>query len=502
MGDATRLGLGILAAAAALGVAGDALLRETPWGVNAGLWALLVVAAAAVVARGARLSFRRESQAFLFAAVAFAALVAWRASPALATLNLLAALGALSLAVARAPRVAGAGATRCLVEPARLVGEVFSAPFLLAIEDVAWKEVPRGRGTGAAAAALRGIGIGAPIFLVFLLLFAAADAAFEQIVTDLVDVERPLVHLGVWLLWTWVATGLLRHVLMREPDAGRASGTEPQARDADNGRAWLGAIETTIVLGALNALFLAFVAVQIRYLFGGDARVQMVAGLTYAEYARRGFFELVAVAALVLPLLLGGDWLVRRGGRRHLALFRALAALLVLLSFVVVASALERMRLYVHAYGLTELRLYTTAFMLWLAVVFVLLLATVLRARPRWFAFGALLTAFATVTALNAINPDALIAETNLDRHEGAPAVDASYLAGLSADAYPTLVERLDELPSGARATVADAMLAHGLREHADWRTWNLGRMRGEDAIRRRLDSVRAASSVAGSGSP
>jgi hypothetical protein len=156
----------------------------------------------------------------------------------------------------------------------------------------------------------------------------------------------------------------------------------------------------------------------------------------------------------------------------------------------------------VHAYGLTELRLYTTAFMLWLAVAFVLLLATVLRARPRWFAFGALVTAFATVTALNAINPDALIAETNLDRHEGAPAVDASYLAGLSADAYPTLVERLDELPSGARATVADAMLAHGLREDADWRTWNLGRMRGEAAIRRRLDSVRAASSVAARGSP
>ena len=33
---------------------------------------------------------------------------------------------------------------------------------------------------------------------------------------------------------------------------------------------------------------------------------------TYAEYARRGFFELVAVAALVLPLLLCAHWLVRR----------------------------------------------------------------------------------------------------------------------------------------------------------------------------------------------
>ena len=500
MGDATRLGLGILAAAAALGVAGDALLRETPWGLNIGLWALLCVAAAIVVARRSALSFRRESQAFLAAAVAFSALVAWRASPALAAVNLFAALGALSLAVARAPRVAGAEPTRYVAEPARLVGEVFSAPFLLAIEDVEWKEVPRGgRSAGAAAAALRGIGIGAPIFAVFLLLFAAADAAFEQIVTDLVDVERPLVHLGVWLLWTWVATGLLRHVLMREPDAAGASNR--LSRTPAGGRVWLGTIETTIVLGALNALFLAFVVVQVRYLFGGDARVQTVAGLTYAEYARRGFFELVAVAALVLPLLLAGDWLVRRGGPRHRALFRALAALLVLLSFVVVASALERMRLYVDAYGLTELRLYTTAFMLWLAVVFCLLLATVLRARPRWFAFSGFVAASAAVAVLNAINPDVLIARTNLDRDERSPAVDASYLAGLSADAYPTLVERLDELPPAARATVADALLAHGLDER-DWRTWNWGRMRGEDAVRARLDAVRASSSTAGRGSP
>ena len=502
MQEATRTGLGIFAAAALLGVAGDALLRETPWGLNAGLWAFLVIAAATVLAARAGIRLRRESQAFLGAAVGFAALVAWRASPALAALNLLAAFAAFSFAVARAPRVAGAGTTRYVVEPARLVGEAFSAPFLLALEDVAWKEVTRGRGAGAAAAALRGIGIGAPVFVVFLLLFAAADAAFQQIVTDVVDVERPLVHLAVWLLWTWLAAGLLRHVLMRAPDANAARGTVPRARGGDGARARLGPIETTIVLGALNALFLAFVVVQVRYLFGGDARVQTVADLTYAEYARRGFFELVAVAALVLPLLLAGDWLVRHGGRRHRALFRALAALLVLLSFVVMASALERMRLYVAAYGLTELRLYTTAFMLWLAVVFVLLLATVLRARPRWFAFGGLVAAFATLAALNATNPDALIARTNFDRDERtAAAVDATYLAGLSADAYPTLVERLDELPPGSRTVVADAMLS-GIGADGDWRTWNWGRMRGDHAVRRRLDAVRAASSVGRGGSP
>ena len=51
--------------------------------------------------------------------------------------------------------------------------------------------------------------------------------------------------------------------------------------------------------------------VQFRYLFGGAALVQVSETLTYAEYARRGFFELVAVAALLLPIMLLLDWVAR-----------------------------------------------------------------------------------------------------------------------------------------------------------------------------------------------
>ena len=90
----------------------------------------------------------------------------------------------------------------------------------------------------------------------------------------------------------------------------------------------LGAVELNVVVTILDLLFLAFVIVQFRYLFGGRDLVQQSANLTYAEYARHGFFELVAVAALTLPLLLLGDWLLREEGagapylqvaRRHAA---------------------------------------------------------------------------------------------------------------------------------------------------------------------------------------
>src|SRR5207248_1869926 len=83
------------------------------------------------------------------------------------------------------------------------------------------------------------------------------------------------------------------------------------------------------------------------------APVVAAGGVTYAEYARRGFFELVTASALVLPLLTGADWLLRNEPAAHQRTFRQLAIVLLLLLAAVMASALERMRLYVSAYGLS-----------------------------------------------------------------------------------------------------------------------------------------------------
>jgi len=82
------------------------------------------------------------------------------------------------------------------------------------------------------------------------------------------------------------------------------------------------------------------------------------------------------------------EWLLRKDNPVQLRLFRWLAGLQVILLFVIMASALQRMRLYQNEFGLTELRLYTTAFMGWLAVVFAWFMVTVLPGRRERFAFG------------------------------------------------------------------------------------------------------------------
>jgi hypothetical protein len=247
----------------------------------------------------------------------------------------------------------------------------------------------------------------------------------------------------------------------------------------------LGIVEVGTVLGLLDLLFLAFVAVQVRYLFGGAERLVSTAGMTYAEYVRRGFFELVTVTAIALPTLLLAHWLLRADDRRGERTFGILAGTLVAQLFVVMASALQRMYLYVDEYGLTQLRFYVTAFVAWLAVVLAWFILTVLRGRRDRFAFGALATAFAAVLAINAVNPDAIVARTNLDRMHDGERFDAYYLTCLSADAVPVIVEALPSTREADRRTVEDSMESPSrwYRDDADWRSWNLGRSRARHAV-------------------
>ena len=220
----------------------------------------------------------------------------------------------------------------------------------------------------------------------------------------------------------------------------------------------MGMVELGTVLGLLNLLFLAFVGVQVGYLFGGRAHLFAVSGLTAADYARRGFFELVAVAALILPLLLLADWLLRKESPRIVRLFQGMAGTLVGLTFAVMVSAVQRLWLYHIGFGLTETRFYVAAFMVWLAAVFLWFAWTVLRGHRQRFIFGTILAEFGCLGLLQLLNPDAFIVNANVARLRHGRTLDARYVLGLSADATPALAAALPQLPPETRATVEQAL--------------------------------------------
>ena len=469
MGSRTRLALGLLGSALFLGLLGDELFRATPLGLNLFLWIGALAAALVALSRWGGAPLTGNRRWMIPTLVLFSVLVVWRDSTWLVALDLFAIVVALSVGALRTPRpLHRAGLTDYAVGLGHATAAAGANAANLMQEDIDWNELPKLEQGRQAVAVGRGLMFAAPLLLLFGALFVAADSVFQGYVEKAVPNLGDLwLHVAFIALFGWVSAGLLREYL-RKPAPVDAE-IEPWYR--------LGATELTIVLALLDLLFLAFVLVQLRYLFGGASLVEERTSLTYAEYARHGFFELVTVAALVLPLLLLADWLRKREDGRSDRLFKLLAGALILLLFVVMASALQRMRLYQREYGLTELRVYTTGVMIWLAVVFVWLAFTVLRGRRDLFAVGALVSGFAAILAINVVNPDALIARTNLDR----PKLDVAYLTHLSDDATPELVKALPTLEPWQREVLVIELEER--RQSQDWRNWNWSRHRAQQAL-------------------
>jgi hypothetical protein len=494
VGERTRLGLGVLGVALVLGGLGDVLLRATPWGINFLIWVTALVSFALFLARWGHVGTGGEGKWLIFVALVFAAGVVLRDSPVVVFLDCLGVLISLSFAVwlGRSGSLRRAGILNYVLGGVYTGALTSAGPLPVSVADIEWRDAVRGRWKGQALAVSRGILLAAPLLLLFGTLLVAADAIFERLIIEVFgfDLAEVFSHLFLITFFAWITAGALWAGLMARVPENLAI---PRPRVLS-----LGIVEVGIVLGLLDLLFLTFVVIQVRYLFGGAGRVAATAGLTYAEYARRGFFELVTVTALALPLLLIAHWLLRAETHAHERLFKALAGIMVVLLFVVVASALQRMYLYQQEFGLTELRLYTTVFMVWISVVLLWFVLTVMRARRDRFAFGALLAGFAAIFAINAMNPDALIASTNIDRMEDGKRFDAYYLTTLSADAVPVLVESLPEIGDTRLwkdYTVEQAVVDRWDSRQADWRTWNLGRSRARQLVRSHVEDqdVRAS---------
>src|SRR5437667_254233 len=437
--ERTRLGLEVLATGVVLGIAGDALLRATPWGLNAFLCTLALAAAAAWLVYRRRIAVGRDAPWLAMAAVLLGSNFTIRDSDALRALDamglaILLVLAGLSL---RGVALRGRDAWEYVRSGVVAALSAWFGVWPLMARDIRWSELPTGGALRHARGAIGGALLAFPLLLAFGGLFAAADPVFRNVVATALHVDFSAVasHLALTALWTALTAGYFWGALIRRTPAPAA---DAQALS-------LGIVPVGTALGLVNLLFLVFVVIQLRYFFGGAELVQSATDLTYAEYARRGFFELVAASGLVLPFLLGADWLLRDTSREHQRTLRQLSGLLLALLGVVMASALQRMRLYVAEFGLSETRLYATAFMIYLAGAFA------------WFA------------------------------------------ASLSADAVPDLLAALPRLEDAEQCRAARRLLSRwtpgGARAVEDgWRNWNLARARARRAVQQHAALLQATS--------
>ncbi|WP_410810703.1 DUF4153 domain-containing protein [Micromonospora sp. 067-2] len=323
---------------------------------------------------------------------------------------------------------------------------------------------PTGAGIGVGRI-LSSLAISAGLLTLFGLLFASADAVFADLVTGLLPDISPGGVVGWLVRLVLIGAGLVgaAYLVSRPPDL---EGLRPgPSRPAHR-------LEWTLPLVLLDTLFAAFVLVQLTVFFGGAGHVLRTAGLTYAQYARGGFWQLLAVTALTLLVIAVAARRAPKATRADRLLVRTLLGTLAALSLVVVASALYRMQVYADAYGATRLRLFVTTVELWLGLLFVLVGVAVVRLRAAWLPRLVVGTAVLALLGLALVNPDRLIADRNVDRYLRTGRLDVSYVSGLSADAVPALARLPEPMRACALGQIAAELPRDGL-----WGA-NLGRQR------------------------
>ncbi|MET8861690.1 DUF4153 domain-containing protein [Nonomuraea sp. NPDC004580] len=315
---------------------------------------------------------------------------------------------------------------------------------------------------------LAALGITAVLLLVFGLLFASADAVFASYVDRLTATPAwaETIPLRIFLFGLF---GVLLAAVVLVALRPVADPAGPGAKFRVSTSIWL------VPLTGVNLLFAAFVAVQIRVLFGGDTLVLRTAGLTYAEYARQGFFQLVVVSVFVLGIVAVAAGLLKVD-RRERWMLAALLGVLCGLTMVVLASALHRMNLYTDAYGLSRLRLSVQATVYWLGALFALVLvagaARLAGRRPGWLPRTIVLVTGLSLGLFSLANPDLQVARTQVEIR-GVTNLDSDYLGDLGAEAVPAL----DRLPEPQRSCVLhDVVQANGLDYPEPWNGWNLAR--------------------------
>jgi len=453
-------GGGRIVAAAVAGAIATAVVWRLSIDAVAG--SVLVATLAAGLLLGGR-PLTRRARLVLVAAVVVGLFLSFRTSPWVLGPDLVAVVALLvtGATVARGGRLSDVGLGRAADRLVELLGRTVTVPaFLLHC-------TRRGAPTDAVRlqrrARARGAALAIPASFAVVVLLASGDAVFASLVRVPADTDRLPVDLLALTCGALVAGVLHRQV---------ASG--PHDLAPGEARPLTGRTEATWVLAALLAPLAVFAAVQGVAAVGGARHVLETEGLTYAQYAREGFFSLLAAGALVLTVVLAVSGAVRGARAEGRSGQVALAEAVLAMTVGLVAVSVRRLALYEAEFGATMLRLSCTVFALFLGAVLVAAGVWVAGVgRRRWFPFVVAVLALVTLVAWNVVDPERVVVDRNLDRALAGRPLDVDYLEGLSDDGFSAVGDRVDDLPTDLLAEVRLASCATRPDPSADGLGWN-----------------------------
>lgn len=298
----------------------------------------------------------------------------------------------------------------------------------------------RKNGKGRFGMALLGIVIAVPVAIIFLIFYYHADEMFRQLVNNVIDkLGVTFWHIVYDIIFGFLLALFLGGWLITAKGTTAPKDMEKPTRKGING----------IIVGSFFAVIalvqVLFVAVQFRYLFTGGTALPE--GMSYAEYARSGFFELCFTIGISVIIVMVAIFNTSKNekGRMH-PLASVFLSVCILCNYVVVASAIMRMLKYVDAFGLSVKRVGATWLIILLAIGF--LGALIKLWLPKFKCMTYVCTCIVIMTALlGFINVNGMVAQYNVDRYINSnyeKTLDWNYLAELGYSASPATAKLLE----------------------------------------------------------
>ena len=365
--------------------------------------------------------------------------------------------------------------------PFDLIRTIFLQPLLdISSAPRAMKAAVKG---SAKAAALRNalIGLAAtiPLTAVVAGLLADADSGVEDMLFRLTQLITNDVAATIVQLILAVPAGFLIFGMMRA-DAVQKLYPLPSDYYYHEKFSRLSVIPASAVYAGVTpicVLYLMYFISQANYFLSAFAG-RLPDNMAYSEYARRGFFELCTIAVINLAVILGMlTFSKKREGKPSPAL-KAYTCIISTFTLFIISTAIAKMFMYIGEYGLTRLRLYTSWFMVLLAVVFTVLMIRAFV--PNFHTSSAISAAFIILFGILCFSrPDAVIAEYNISLYEQGvlPTLDTDMLCKLSDDAYVVMLKHYDTMSSDP---VFTKRLQYRLSDYEEqpMLTYNLSSMR------------------------
>lgn len=323
--------------------------------------------------------------------------------------------------------------------------------------------------------------ISAPILILIIWLLSSADTVFKNLFTD-IPFWSIIKHIMIILpISIYVFSFIFSIFKTKKSDKKKMYGKIK----------WKLFIDPTVlltILSLLNIVYIIFAVIQFTYLFGGDT-FMLPSSFSYAEYARKGFFELLVVTVINFVILFFSITFVKKESRKANTVIRSFLSALIFCTFILLISAFYRMVLYEMAYGYTYLRIFVQAFMLLLFLLFIVNLVYV------WHSKMPIITAYILCSLilfiiLNFANIDVIIAKNNINRYYDTGEIDVYYLEGLSYDAIATTAGLIDCQDKEIAAQVMNYFEREKkiLAEQSSWQSINLSKIKAQRILDKYID--------------